>query len=123
VTLPPGFGPKFAPPKPTSLTGKWHVAGRLPDGGYLEWTLTLNKDGTYASLVKETPRTARGNEVMASKQEYGGTYKVGMQSMVFTPKDEDDQVCEYRLQEERLTVTMSHPMYGKVRLDFIRLPE
>jgi hypothetical protein len=106
-----------------SLTGKWHVAGRLPDGGFLEWTLTLNKDGTYASVVKETPRTTRGNEVLASKQEYGGTYKVGKQSMVFTPKDDEDQVCEYRLQEERLTITMSHPMFGKVRLDFIRLPE
>jgi hypothetical protein len=125
-----GF-PEDDPPRPRaesgsaaapagSLVGKWYFSGRFPDGSLVEWTLVLTKEGRYTS--KLAILTRQGNVPTAAKEDTGGTYKVGAQSVVFT-SEAGEKVVEYRLTENGLALAVPHVQFGKLALRFIRVPE
>ena len=116
--------PRAEPRRPVAApVGQWFAHGRLPDGTAYEYTLKLNKDGGYKLQQKLLKRMPRGGAGMPIELEIAGTYKVGQESLVFTTDKKEKQVCEYFLRDTRLSISMPHLQYGRIRFDFLKLPE
>jgi hypothetical protein len=117
--------PKARPDRPAKATfspvGTWTFSGRIASGHYLQWKLTLDKKGGYASALVVRQMTSRGMVVVAKREETG-TYKVGEASMVFHSVRGDEVVVEYRGEKDYLLLVVPDPQLGKLTVKFVRVP-